>query len=255
MISGLYSATTGLYAQQIQQEVLAYNISNVNVPGFKQQKVVNRSFPDILLRQFQENMTSTEELKTIGPVGGGTKIDQVYNIFNEGMFVRTDDDLNVALDGPGMLAVSTPYGTRYTRNGSLTVDQNLELQNSDGFPLLNENGNSIFLQSTNFKIDGDGFIYENGIPVDKLMVTTFRDPNQLIRESASLFAFAGDLDSGTIESGTKVQQGFLERSNVEISREMVNMIEASRAYESNQKIIQILDNTLDKAVNSVGRSA
>ena len=250
MISGLYSAASGLYAQKMQQEIAAYNLANVNVPGFKQQRVSYESFPDALIRQ----TNNVSDLKTVGYVGGGTRMSDIHDIFLEGQITRTDNNLDVALNGDGFFMVDTVDGIKYTRNGSFRLNQDGDLQTVEGLPVLNQNGNYITLASENFKIDRDGSIYENGILVDTIGVEVFRDPSVLQREGDSLFGFYGDLGNETVPSNNvQVMHGYLERSNVEVARELVHMIDVTRAYETCQKMIQTIDNTLDGSVNQVGR--
>jgi flagellar basal-body rod protein FlgG len=177
------------------------------------------------------------------------------------------------LDGKGFLTVSTPWGERYTRNGSFQLGKEGYLETKEGYPVMGENG-PIRVKANNFKIDNDGAVWINAAYPDDPEVFAGRESNQwedtVLLDTLKIVEF--DLDRYLEKQGTslyresetsgpamimeagsrpKVIQGFVEASNVDPVIEMVNMIEVNRAYEANQKVIQSEDSALGVLINQV----
>ena len=178
----------------------------------------------------------------------------------------TDSQYDVALDGDGFFAVSFTSKdgvttAKYTRDGAFTVNTDGYLVTKDGDYVLNQAGaqngdpganNFIRLDpNQEFKIDEKGFIWQNDQIVDQLGTVDFEDYNYLEKYGENLYQTVDGAVSTV--SNARVRQGYIEASNVNVVSEMVNMITITRAYESNQKVIQTVDGMLDKAVNNVGR--
>lgn len=187
----------------------------------------------------------------------GVEIGETYTDFAQGSFRSTDNTYDLALDGDGFFAVSFTNkagvtSTKYSRDGSFTVNTDGYLVTKDGDFVLNRNNAPIQINvNAAVAIDTLGNIFEDGNQVAQINVVDFQDYNYLEKYGENLYDM---VEGGTmIESTARVQQGYLEASNVNIVSEMVDMIAITRAYETNQKVITTIDSTLEKAVNSVGK--
>lgn len=265
MVKGLYTAYTGMIEEQRRMDVMTNNLANSNTTGYKKEGTVNQSFDDQLAIKIKD----TSEIlpaRRLGDVNLGVKVGETYRDYSQGSFYVTDNTYDVALDGNGFFAIefrskNGQTSIKYTRDGNFTVDRNGYLMTKDGDYVLNANGaaNSAGGQANYVRVDpnqdvrieADGTVYQDDNPVGRIGVVDFADYNYLEKYGENLYdvAAGGQL----IASNARVEQGCLEMSNVNIVSEMVSMITITRAYEANQKIITTIDDTLDKAVNTVGQ--
>jgi flagellar basal-body rod protein FlgG len=152
----------------------------------------------------------------------------------------------VAIDGQGFLTVQTPAGPRYTRNGQLVVDGTGRLATATGYPVLDANGQTIAVGgSDGLDIDANGVVSRNGRTLGTLGVVSLTTP---LKQGDTLFAGT----PGAKPAGTAVRQGFLEGSGVDPTKAMVDMITSLRTYESDQKAISSIDETLQKGIQAGG---
>lgn len=264
MVKGLYTAYTGMVEEMRRMDVMTNNLANADTTGFKREGTVNEAFADQLALKIKDTSEVLPERK-LGKVNLGVKVGETYRDYSQGSFEVTDNAYDVALDGNGFFAVefrnkNNQTSVKYTRDGSFTIDKNGYLMTKDGDYILNPNGarngaggqaNYVRVNpNQEITIDNSGIIYQNDEAVAQIGVTDFRDYNYLQKYGENLY----DVVPGgqKIESEAKIEQGCLETSNVNIVKEMVNMITITRAYEANQKIVTSIDATLDKAVNTVG---
>lgn len=265
MVKGLYTAYTGMVNQQNRLDVLTNNLANSATNGFKKEGTTSQSFADTLAIKIKD--TSDYSLpKKLGDVSLGVKIGENYTDYNQGSFRVTDNVYDIALDGEGFFAISFTNkngetSVKYTRDGAFTVNREGYLVTKDGDFVLNQaaanagnpgqNGYIRIDPNVELVIDEAGYLYQNGQQLGQLGVVNFADYDYLQKYGENMYELA---EGGQIQqSDAKVVQGTLEMSNVNVVSEMVEMITISRAYESNQKIIQTIDSTLEKAANSVGR--
>ena len=258
MIRGLYTAVSGMIAQQRRQDMLTNNMANANTPGYKADQASLRTFPRMLLANLSQTYeTSSNELAT------GVYLQETIPNFLQGSLMETNNRTDVALiDGNRpenstlMFVVQTEDGLRYTRNGNFAIDNEGRLVTRQGMPVLDVNGNPIFLQSENFQLLTDGAIIENNVQIAQLDVAFIADANQLVKEGNGLFRYEGDAPASAVgnpDVDYQLQQGFIERSNVDLQQTMAEMLNTYRMFEANQKVLQAYDQSLDKAVNEVGR--
>ena len=281
MIRGWFTAVSGMRAQQWRLDAVANNLANVNTDGFKREQAAFKAFPQLLLRRMNDDgvylhpFGSADAAPIIGRLGTGVEFNELYVSFEQGPLRETHSDFDLALDGHGFFAVSTPWGERYTRNGSFFLGVEGYLLTKSGFQVLGENG-PIRLQANNFQIDREGRIWANAeymddpyamiarernawndtVLLDTIKVVDFDVPRYLRKQGTSLF-FATEISGPAhIMEGPNrptVWQGFIEAANVEPVREMIQMIEINRAYEANQRVIQTHDSMLTTLINQVGR--
>ncbi|MBI5868122.1 MAG: flagellar basal-body rod protein FlgF [candidate division Zixibacteria bacterium] len=224
-----------------KQEAIANNLANSVTAGFKRDRVF---FQD--LSKAQAKLMKGEADWQLPPQAVGA-ID-----FKQGTLEHTGHALDLALAGEGFFAVSTPDGERYTRNGHFDISPTGVLTTSDGNPVLGTNG-PIQMPPGDISVSGAGVVSVNGRNVGNLRVVNFADTNVLIRAGSALLG-VNDPSVKPVEGPTlAVRQGYLEGSNVSTIEEMVDMITTYRFFETDQKAIQIQDETLAKAVNEIGR--
>ncbi|WP_027094287.1 flagellar hook-basal body protein [Cohnella thermotolerans] len=287
MLRGLYTAASGMIAEQRRHDTVTNNIANLNTPGYKGTNSVNRAFPEMLLSAMGgENAPQGP----IGKINTGVFAEENLIALMQGDMMETDrsqdmaivsdilvngttfDASGKAVDANGnvtyqpqaFFTVGTADGQmRYTRNGSFRTTPDGTLVNSDGLPVLGTDGQPIVVQGSwdNVTVTADGRLLDKttGLPLNgnpQLLLTKVNNPNDLVREGNGLFRYEGQPGGiGRVQAGDRVEirQGYLERSNVDASQSMVDMMAALRAYEANQKVVQFYDKSLDKAVNEVGR--
>ena len=253
MIRALWTASTGMEAQQTNMDVIANNLANVNSTGFKKSRA---DFQDILYQTTKVAGTGVQDGQspTGIQVGLGSRVAAVQKIFSTGDLQRTGNDLDVAIEGPGFFQVTLPDGSdAYTRSGALKKDANGRLVTSDGYPLspeivIPENATSVAIGNAGtveVLLDGESTPTEVGT----IELARFSNPAGLSSLGQNLYAETPT--TGAPVTGIPSQngfgslsQGFLEGSNVNIMEEMVNMIAGQRAYEVNSKAIQTADEML-----------
>lgn len=245
MIKGLYTSALGLAVQNRRQEVAANNLANSNSVGYKKEVVLAGSFPNMLVQRLQDPATPGKA-PVVGGLSLGVRIDDVATDYSRGILRESTNPLEMALRSDGYFVINTPSGERYTRNGEFKVDATGRLVTSDGYPVMGQAG-ELLLEQGDIQVSEDGRIYSGGKEVDRLRIVSFADT--VVKEGSSLFR--GD-DPQELDNPL-IAQGFIEESNASAIEEMIGMISVMRAYESSQKLIQIQDNTLEKAVNEVGR--
>ncbi|MCT4687996.1 flagellar hook-basal body protein [Vallitalea sp.] len=255
MIRGLYTASNGMIAQQEKMDIISNNLANVNTTGFKKDGVIIESFDSVLTQKI--NDTSVPGNESIGKMTLGCKVGQVYTDNSQGGATPTNDPYNVAILGAGMLSIGVEDAdgnlqTKYTRDGSFTVSTDGTLMTKEGNYVLGQNGKIVLPSgSDNVRISENGTIFYNDKEIDKLLLTDFENPESLRKIGDNLYKKTEETKESSF--GGKIIQGYLESSNVNTVREMVDMISVMRTYEANQKVIQTQDETLKKAVNEVGR--
>ncbi len=268
MVRSLWTAATGMIAQQTNIDTIANNLANVNTNGYKTQ--VNE-FKSLLYQTLQTKTTTAngEQKPTSAQVGLGTRNSAISSIFKTGNMIASESDTAFAIDGKGFFAVRGADGnTYYTRNGNLkftlATNGNM-LATTDGLPVLDTNGQPIVLNDTyilsRITVTKDGQLCypdenNNPQPIGRAIgVFQFNNPNGLEKLADSLYgqtAASGqpinEATNPNVER-SNVIQGYLEGSNVQVVDEMVNMIVAQRAYELNSKAITASDEMLQQANN------
>ena len=256
MIRSLWIAKTGLDAQQTQLDVISNNLANVSTAGFKRSRAV---FEDLLyqtLRQPGAASSQQTQLPTGLQLGTGVRPVASERVFSQGNLQKTDNNLDVAVNGQGFLQVTMPDGSiAYTRDGSLHVDAQGQLVSSSGYPLSPALTIPANAQTVTIARDG---------------VVTVTQPNQAAPTQVGSIQLANFINAAGLEgkgenlytetaaSGTPttnapgtnglgvLQQGYIETSNVNVVEELVNMIQTQRAYEINSKAVQTSDQMLQR---------
>ena len=257
MLKGLYTAYTGMLNEQNRMDILTNNLANASTVGFKKEGATSQSFDSVLAVKIKDQSVGAKNVQRIGINHPGVKIGENYTDYTQGSFRITGNTYDLALSGQGFFAVeftnkTGETSTLYTRAGQFTL-------NKDGY-LVNENGDYVLdTQSKRIKLNtlaetaiaSDGTIEQNGIPVAKIQVADFEDYNYLEKYGETYYKPVQG--AKLTQSDAEVKSGYLEMANVQAVSEMVNLISITRAYESNQKIIQTYDNTIEIAATQLGR--
>jgi flagellar basal-body rod protein FlgF len=246
VIRGLYTATTGMISEAIRTDVISNNVANVNTTGYKKDEAINSDFASVLLKRINDG-----EVQEVGKLGRGTVVAEVVVSQSQGAVRKTDNDFDLAIDGKGFFVVDTPQGERYTRNGSFLRSANGELVTSDGYKVMGTAGVITVDENAKFTVSPTGEIIVDDVPTDNLRLVDFAENVKLEKEGSTLFKAPNG--ATPTDSTATIVQGSIEMSNVNVVGEMVKLITAYRAYETNAKAVQSHDAMLDKAVNEVGK--
>ena len=259
MMRALWSAATGMLAKQLDMDVIANNLANVNSAGFKKSRV---DFQDLMyqtIRTAGSTVAQGSRVPTGIQVGLGTRAAAIQKVFSQGDFIQTENPLDLVIEGDGFFQVLLPDGsTAYTRTGAFKVDSEGRVVTSDGFVMEPEL--AVPANAVDISIGTDGTVTiqvagENApTELGQIQLARFLNPGGLVSIGRNLYkptAASGDPAVGTpgLEGIGTIAQKFLEMSNVKVVEEMVNMIIAQRAYEVNSKAIQTSDEMLAAANN------
>lgn len=234
MSNGIYVATAGAVAQSNALDVTANNIANASTAGFHAERVT-----------FREALTAARS-PDIASVGQGTaRVDS-----QAGALTRSENPLDLALDGDGYFAVTTPGGPRYTRAGNFQLDDARNLVTTEGFAVRGAGGAPINVpaESAVINVGSDGTVSADGAELGKLELVRFQ-PAQMKREGGALFSATGRPLTDELPS---VRAGMLEASNVNVVRGVVELVKVSRTYESLMRMIQGYHDIESRAARELG---
>jgi flagellar basal-body rod protein FlgG len=260
MIKALFTSATGMNAQQTMVDNTANNLANVNTTGFKKSQV---EFSDLIyITQRTPGSESAQGLQvpTGFQIGSGVRVAGTTKLFGEGVLQNTGNPFDLAIEGDGFFQVTLPDGTlRYTRDGALRKNQTGQLVTNDGYLI----SPPITIPSDAIQVDigSDGTVsmVSAGSPntskqIGQIQIARFVNPAGLSSQGQNLFAESGA--SGTavptapgLNGAGNVRQAFLERSNVDVVSELVNLILAQRAYEFNTRAVRTADDMLSNTNN------
>ncbi len=257
MNDAMYIAATGMHMQQKSVDTIANNLANVNTPGYKKGKV---SFEDLVYRGMVPGAAVTDGRVNPGLMSGtGVAIGSISKLFTQGDLKKTDLPMDLAIQGDGFFEVTSPDGSiAYTRGGSMVVDKDGYLATADGYvfkPAIHIGNDA---KAITVEHDGRVMVRAGDAAVSsevgRIEMTRFADPTGLVGLGGNLYRpseLSGDAIYGRPgEDGIgTIAQGFVESSNVKLIEEMVDLMAAQRAYESNVKVIQASDEMLAMSNN------
>ena len=241
MNSGLYAALTGNLTAMRKLDVVSNNLANANTTGFKQDRL---AFQSLLA-----NTAPAPAGLTDAPVMASERF---YTDFSQGPLKQTDNSLDVAIEGDGFFVVQTANGPAYTRQGNFSRNAAGRLINADGLEVQGAGG-PITINGGTVDINARGEINVDGVRIGALQIVDFPKPYVLQKIGSSLFMPADPQAAPQPAANARISQGFIENSNVSVVREMVQLIEASRYFETCQRVVQSYDNIASKAANDLGR--
>ncbi|MCL6588904.1 MAG: flagellar hook-basal body protein [Firmicutes bacterium] len=240
MLRGIYTSCTGMVAEMDRQNTIANNLANVDTVGFKRDNVTPVPFAELLLNAYNKR-----GVQRVGPLGLGVQAVTRFVNFSDGPVRVTGNQTDLALQGSGLFAVDTPNGVRYQRAGNFILDKDRYLVTVEGFKVLGENG-PIQVEDGDFSINQEGIVFQNDQVLNRLLI--FSTEN-MSKEGEYFYT----CDSPQLAANYRIIQGAQEQSNINTVSEMIQMITATRAYDTNQKAVLAHDETLGKAVNDLAR--
>jgi flagellar basal-body rod protein FlgG len=263
MIEGLYIAASGGTKQLKKLDILSNNIANINTQGFKKDMLVyeEKKAPP------HQTLLNGSVMKNLNSPHGsdpGVSYVQVTHSqidFTQGSLIKTDNPLDLAIEGEGFFVINTSTGTRYTRNGNFRLDGLGQLMDQKGNAIVTRNEEPIFIPfgTKQITIDQDGTISGgtelNQEQLGQLKIVSFDNLQALKKEGEGFYKITDSSVKEILANDAKVLQGFTENSNANAIHEMTQMIETVRQLEAYQKIIQSIDEVDDQSVNSLGRVA
>jgi flagellar basal-body rod protein FlgG len=270
-------------AQQLRLDAVSNNLANIDTNSYKRDVASFKTFSELLLRRmdadgvYHHPFGTGDAAPIVGKIGLGVELNELFTCFEQGAMKETQSDFDIALDGGGFLSVATPYGERYTRNGTFVLGKEGYLETKEGYPVLGENG-PIRVKANNFQIDKEGRIWVNAAYPDEPDLFVGRQSNEweepVLLDTLKIVEFMNEGERWLQKQGfsfyretnlsgpayvlpegqrPKVLQGFLEAANVNPVTEMVQMIAINRAYEANQKVIQTEEQALGTLINQVAK--
>ena len=257
MLKGLYTAYTGMINEQHRLDTLTNNLANASTVGYKKEGATSECFEEVLAVKIRDASEEYLVSKRIGRNNPGVKIGENYTDYTQGSFRITDNTYDLALSGDGFFAIeftnkAGETSTMYTRAGQFTLTRDGYLVTEDGDYVLDVQSRRIRVNTLlDSQISKDGTISQNGVPVARIGLTDFEDYDYLEKYGETYYRPVEG--ARTTQANATINSGYLEMANVQIVSEMVNLIAITRAYESNQKIIQTYDSSLEIAASQLGR--
>ena len=252
-----------MVAETVRTDSIANNLANANTTGYKRDDVIDEEFHPMLLRRINDNsgkdVTSFKgfsvggQAPVVGKLGLGAYTAGVATDHAQGDMQTTGNPLDLAISGQGYFAVQTPQGVRYTRDGNFYRAANGQLSTVNGQAVLDDTNQPITIpeETTSISVGSKGEIYADNQQIGQLQFVQFAGPQAVLKQGNNLY-YTQNNAQPQAASG-EIQQGMLERSNVNTVNEMVNLIANYRVYEANSKAVTTQDSMLDKSVNEVGR--
>ena len=234
---GMLESVETMLAQEQRLNQVTNNLANVDTPGYKKDNV---TFDEMLYRANQNRQRVGKALRS-------------NTIHEQGVIQKTDNPMDIAITGEGFFKIQTPHGIRYTRAGNFQLDNSGQLVNASGYPVVGDGG-PITIEGKSMDVTGDGRLFVDGQQVNILTIVTSDDQKDFEKEGENLFRLKNNAQELPSPEAS-LQQGFLEKSNVNTVTEMTAMIDLYRAYEGQQKAIRAIDDLDDLAVRKVGSLA
>jgi flagellar basal-body rod protein FlgF len=251
MIRGIYTTAASLATATLRLGVVSNNVANASTPGYKQDRLPEEvGKPLELMRWAVDAQGRSVGSITLGPQVGVSQLD-----LTPGPIQETSNPLDLAIAGNGFFAIQAADGTtRYTRDGGFHADIDGSLRARDGSSVLDTNGQPMNLPAgVDVAVAADGTVLAGGNAVGTLQVVEFAAGQQLTKVGNGMFTAPNGVQ-GQPAAAAQLYQGYLEGSNVDMTESMVSTMALVRAYEANQKMLQMQDETLKSAVNEVGKA-
>ncbi len=231
MNRGIYTAVNGLLSRQIQQDIIAENIANINTPGYKKNDLTFETFYNALI-----HAKNKEGTKAIGVIPHGSQVSETFTDHSIGPIIRTDAPYDFAILEDGFFIVETPEGDLYTRNGNFKIDSEGYLVTAEGYRVIGYY---------------DDYIHVENGELDQPFAIANPPKELLLKVGEGLYRIEDQTQENVLEN-PRVERGALEGSNVDLAQELSASIEALRLFQINQRMLLTQDELLRKAANEVG---
>jgi len=243
MVNGIYTARNGMILLQEMVDNTTNSLANANTTAFK--KSITASLTESRNRRNDQGLLHHDESHWMSE----NRID-----WEQGAMVKTDNPMDVAIEGNGFFQVETPDGVRYTRTGNLTRNGMGEVVTLQGFKVLDQGGSPIRADGSKLQVSANGKVTVDDQAVGQLAVVDFEDRKDLQKDGQNTYKLSDDsTQKPQLAENFQVKQGYVEGSNVNVVSSMVELIRFQRNYELDQKAVLSEDETLQKAVNEIGR--
>lgn len=254
MIRSLYTAVSGMITLENKQNTIANNMANANTIGYKSEDLAVKSFEEVLLQNKDKLVGNKNVTTKLGSISLGAKIDDVITKFTQGDLKETKKETDLGISGRGFFSVQRGQNVVYTRDGNFQVSRDGYLSTTTGDRVLGRNISTgemepIYVGNSSFKIDDTNKIQIDGVATQAIATADFQDYSTLSKIGDNYYSGQNPINNANIT----LKQGFTESSNVNVTNEMVNMLSTMRNFETNQKILTMLDGTLEKAANRIGQ--
>ena len=254
MLRGMYSSISAMINLQANQSVISNNMANINTIGYKSETLVSKSFDEIVLSNKDRYINGEGKRQQIGSLNPGVKIDETVTNYSQGTIVDTESDTDFAILGDGFFTVGDNDGnTAYTRDGVFKVDSKGYLVTSSGENVLGVNQitnrvEPIYVGNKKVSVDNNNNLLLDSKISYKFSIVDFENYDGLNKVGQNLFT--GENPIGT--NNYKIQNRAKESSNVDMIDVTSALMANLRAFEANQKVVQIMDSTLSKIANEIG---
>ncbi len=251
MFRGIYTAATGMIAQETALDTIANNLANINTVGFKKDTPTFQELSQMAIDRIQGSPEQSAQY--VGVLGMGTSPAQSFTNYTEGELTNTKNPLNLAIVGDGFFSVQTAQGVRFTRNGNFHLQPvnktTAYLADENNEYVLGQKGPINLNQAQSITITSNGNVFADGKLLDQLKIVN-APATAISKDGNNWFSING----ATVPSKAQVKQGFLEQANVNAVKAMVQMISVQRAYEAAQHAITAQDSTLSQTVSDLPKT-
>lgn len=254
MLRGMYSSISAMINLQANQNVISNNIANINTTGYKSETLVSKSFDEIMLSNKDNYVNGQGKKQEIGGLNPGVKIDEVSTDYSQGTIVQTENDTDFAIVGNGFFTVRDNDGNEaYTRDGVFRVDDRGYLVTSSGENVLGinqitNNVEPIYVGNNKISVDNKNNLLVDSKIAYKFNIVDFENYDDLNKVGQNKFTGGNPIPIDNYQ----VQNRAKEASNVDMIDVTTAMMSNLRAFEANQKVVQVMDSTLSKIANEIG---
>ncbi|MCC5895787.1 MAG: flagellar hook-basal body complex protein [Alkalibacterium sp.] len=258
MIRGLDTLSNSFNVLTQKQKNMATNAANTMTPGYKSQQMFTSTTGQVDIHNYTRGPESNRR-RDVGELVFGNQLDEAVRNFSPGGFQLTENRTDVAVNGAAFFTVQNDAGELfYTKNGNFSVSGTGELITQEGFTVMGIEQNGDITPITvgtdteqTFTIDANGFVYTDNQAPQFLFMSEFENPGELASAGGTLFQGGNGIPVG---EGFSIEQGYVESSNVDMVDIMSDMLQISREFEANQRVLQSTDETLKRAAQEVGRT-
>ena len=249
MLRGMYTSVSAMINLQSSQTVISNNIANANTTGFKSETLISKTFDDVLIKNNDKYVNGNGTAQELGTLNLGVKIDEITTNYEQGVIIETENETDFALNGNGFFTVRDEQGNIfYTRDGGFNVNTDGYLVTSSGAQVLNSNNQSIYVGGSSISVDNNNNVILSSGAVHKFNIVDFNDYSSLNKIGQNLYSAEGAIATNNYS----LQNMKKESSNVDIIESTAALMSNLRAFEANQKVVQVMDSTLSKIASEIG---
>ena len=257
MLKSIYTPMSGALAQEKVMDIIANNLANINTVGYKSENVTFKLVEPQGEKFYKDPLPPANyktDFEDLMPFHGNeidyVEVSAVDRDNSQGPAIKTENTLDLMIEGKGYFTVNTPNGIRYTRDGALSLNQDGLISDKLGNPVMGEKG--VILAREGFQVNSRGEVIVDEKIVDKIRLVDFKDESSLEKVGFNHYFWPGSDSDVSANSTSMVRQGFLEGSNVSPIKNLTAMIVAHRSYEAYQKSIKNMDSMMEKSSNQIG---